>query len=129
MEGARQRAQATVSHRHEKAASHASPFGISGPRDGVLHNNGEGFNMAFLSRARPAIAISGLSTFLLSAHPMDCGAAYKVFWQNVSTRETPPDRLAATSRSALRIYDACQTGHVPNPETLFERLKVAHFKM
>jgi hypothetical protein len=81
--------------------------------------------MAFLSRARPAIAISGLGTFLLSAHPMDCGAAYKVFWQNVSTRETPPDRLVATSRSALRIYDACQTGHVPNPESLFERLTAA----
>jgi hypothetical protein len=81
------------------------------------------------SLSRPAIVITGLSAFLLSAHPMDCGAAYKMFWQNVSTRETPPDRLVVTSRTALRIYDACQTGDVPNPESLFERLKDAHFKM
>jgi hypothetical protein len=107
----------------------ASPFRTSGLVTECSHNSGEGVSMAFLSRARPAILITSLSTLLISAHPMDCRVAYKVFWQDVSTRETPPGRLAATSRSALRIYDACQTGHVPNPESLFERLKVAHFKM
>jgi len=29
------------------------------------------------------------------------------------------DRLATIHRSALRIFDACDSGHVDNPDTMF----------
>jgi hypothetical protein len=66
----------------------------------------------------------GLASFETACSAFDCGAAYKAFWQEFRELAAylPGDRLAALSRRALRTYDACRTGDVHDPNTLFEQL-------
>ena len=72
-----------------------------------------------------------LSAVLLSVTAMpvstdvNCGKAYMNFLERVSHRgdETSGDRLAVLHRSALRIFDACDIGHMDNPEPLFRKLE------
>jgi hypothetical protein len=53
---------------------------------------------------------------------IDCSAAYKNSLERLKQKALPPERLAALSRQALRIYDACKTDDVRQPKTLFENL-------
>jgi hypothetical protein len=53
---------------------------------------------------------------------MDCSAAYKSSLEKLKQKDLPPARLAALSRQALRIYDACKTDDMRHAETLFESL-------
>jgi hypothetical protein len=45
--------------------------------------------------------------------------------QRVSDRvdHLPPERLAALHRGGLRIFDACDSGHLQNPERKFRSLE------
>ncbi len=65
-----------------------------------------------------SVAVSAQST-------VDCAARYKAFMQKMA-REEPKklsgEQLAALNRKAQRIYDACQTGHLSDPRSMFENL-------
>jgi hypothetical protein len=54
-----------------------------------------------------------------------CGNAYVSFIERMSrrTREINAERLAQTHRMGLRIFDACDTGHLENAEQKFRDLE------
>jgi hypothetical protein len=53
-----------------------------------------------------------------------CPAAYVDFVQRVAARsDLSADRLAALHRRGLRIFDACDSGHLQNPERTFKSLE------
>jgi hypothetical protein len=47
---------------------------------------------------------------------------YKVYVANIEQTESSPERKAALNRWALRAYDACATGDLPNAKGVFDRL-------
>jgi hypothetical protein len=54
----------------------------------------------------------------------DCGQAYKSML-SVIERKKPrlsPEAQVALERTALRLYNACQTGHLDQPGELFNKL-------
>ena len=55
----------------------------------------------------------------------NCGNAYGKFLARISQRgETiTSDRLARLHRKALRIYDACDAGHMDAAEAMFRELE------
>ena len=56
---------------------------------------------------------------------VNCGKAYMNFLERVSHHgdEMAGGRLATLHRSALRIFDACDIGHIDNPEPIFRKLE------
>jgi hypothetical protein len=55
----------------------------------------------------------------------ECAAKYKSFMQKMTREEQSKmsgERLADLNRKAQRIYDACQTGHLSDPRSMFESL-------
>ena len=54
-----------------------------------------------------------------------CSTAYVDFVQRVSDRvdHLPAERLAALHRGGLRVFDACDSGHLQNPERKFRSLE------
>jgi hypothetical protein len=52
----------------------------------------------------------------------DCSTAYKNAIARLRHMQVSPERLAALSRRALRIYDACQTGDLEGANSFFEKL-------
>jgi len=53
---------------------------------------------------------------------LDCERDYKSALERLNRQRMPPERLAALSRKALRVFDACQTGDLKEPKRLFESL-------
>jgi hypothetical protein len=55
----------------------------------------------------------------------DCAAAYLDFMERAGNRASTisPEQLARSHRSALRIYYACETGHLQDTEGRFRRLE------
>ena len=51
-----------------------------------------------------------------------CVEAYKNFVEDLTHRDISPEQRRALHRWALRAFDACETGDVPDVEGLFERL-------
>jgi hypothetical protein len=71
--------------------------------------------------------VASLGLIILPVSPggqFDCGEAYKGFRQKLDRKyaELSPERLAALSRKALRVYDACQTHDLRDAKALFESL-------
>jgi hypothetical protein len=67
----------------------------------------------------------GLMGAVASAQDVDCGKAYASAMDKLRRDEqakAPPERLAAMRRTAMRIQHACQTGHMQDPKSLFEKL-------
>ena len=56
---------------------------------------------------------------------VNCESAYVNFVQRVSQRASAlsGDRLATLHRRALRIFDACDGGHINNPDFRFRDLE------
>ena len=56
---------------------------------------------------------------------VNCGNAYTAFLERLSNRAdaVSGDRLATLHRSALRIFDVCDSGHMDNPEPMFRELE------
>ena len=71
-----------------------------------------------------SVVILGLSAMPLSSDA-NCGNAYVAFVDGLSGRPDArsADRLATIHRSALRILDACDSGHIDNPDTKFRDLE------
>jgi hypothetical protein len=73
-------------------------------------------------------ALIALVLVTLWAAPLDaaerCNAAYRAFMHRLNERAhaLPITRLVALHRQAVRIFDACETGDLPDPEALFRRL-------
>jgi len=72
-----------------------------------------------------------LSAVLLSVTAMpvstdvNCENAYINYLERLSDRgdAVSGDRLATLHRGALRIFDACDGGHMDNPEPMFRKLE------
>lgn len=72
-----------------------------------------------------AVALTLMSMAVSAQSNMDCAARYKSFMEKMTREEQSKmsgERLAALNRKAQRIYDACLTGHLADPRTLFESL-------
>jgi hypothetical protein len=70
------------------------------------------------------------SPAVLAQGKMDCGKAYKGFWDKLEREKyakITPEQLAGVSRMALRAYDACQAGDDQDARALFERLDKMKF--
>jgi hypothetical protein len=70
-----------------------------------------------------AVALGLLAT--PSATQIDCGSPYVAFLQRVSFRAEamPGERLVAIHRRALRIFDACDCGHMTDVERRLAELE------
>jgi len=66
-----------------------------------------------------------LGALIAGAGERTCSTAYVDFAQRVSNRadSLPAERLAALHRGGLRIFDACDSGHLQNPERKFRSLE------
>lgn len=53
---------------------------------------------------------------------IDCAKAYNNYLESLRHKNVPPERRTILRRWALRAYDACVTGDVPDVEGLFESL-------
>jgi hypothetical protein len=83
--------------------------------------------------ARCMLRLSVSSAFALFSMAMptsaqsnfDCGKAYKNVLDKIKREQDAKmsgERLAALNRKVQRIYDACQTGHLQDPQALFQDL-------
>ena len=56
---------------------------------------------------------------------VNCDHAYVGFLERISHRgdEVSGDRLATLHRGALRIFDACDSGHMDHPEPALRQLE------
>ena len=72
------------------------------------------------------MALGVLAGAALAQGKMDCGKAYKGFWDKLDREryaKISSEQLAGISRLALRAYDACQAGDEQDAKSLFERLE------
>jgi hypothetical protein len=68
--------------------------------------------------------VLGMSAMPISADG-NCGDSYVHFLDRVSLsgNAMSGDRLATLHRSALRIFDACDSGHMQNADAMFWELE------
>lgn len=72
------------------------------------------------------LGLSGIFlVFATTNSAVNCDGAYVHFLQHVSQRASflSGERLATFHRRGLRIFDACDSGHISNPETRFRELE------
>ena len=72
-----------------------------------------------------SLVIFGLTAEAAAPQPnFDCDKAYKSFWERLDREMYAKCRPSSSwsSRKALHIYHACQTGDVEDAKGLFERL-------
>jgi len=76
------------------------------------------------------VALGLMAGAALAQGKMDCGKAYKGFWEKLDREKyakISAEQLAGISRLALRAYDACQAGDEQDARALFERLDKMKF--
>jgi hypothetical protein len=76
------------------------------------------------------VALGVVAGAALAQGKMDCGKAYKGFWDKLEREKyskITPEQLAGVSRMALRAYDACQAGDEQDAKALFEKLERMKF--
>jgi hypothetical protein len=66
----------------------------------------------------------GLATGAVAESDTECGRAYKGMLTTIERKKPTLSAAAqvALQRTALRIYDACLTGHLDRPGQLFDKL-------
>ncbi|HEX2336200.1 MAG TPA: hypothetical protein VHI72_06970 [Hyphomicrobiaceae bacterium] len=66
----------------------------------------------------------GLATVAVAEPDTDCGRAYKGMLTTIERKKPTlsAEAQVALQRTALRIYDACLTGHLDRPGQLFDKL-------
>jgi len=66
----------------------------------------------------------GLATVAVAEPETDCGRAYKGMLTTIERKKPAltAEAQVALQRTALRIYDACLTGHLERPGQLFDKL-------
>jgi hypothetical protein len=73
-----------------------------------------------------ALAVMTIGVTVEAQGDVDCDGMYKGFIERMTRQERgrfTGERLASLHRRAQRIYDACRTGHLDNPKTLFDVLE------
>jgi len=73
-----------------------------------------------------AVVLGVMAVAASAEDDFDCEKAYKRFWDKQHSEPSAkrsPQRHAALSRKALRIYDACLTNDVYDAKALFDRLE------
>ena len=80
-----------------------------------------------MRRASLVAIILGLSAMPISSDA-NCDIAYQAFIERLSQRgrALSSAQLIATHRSALRIFDACDAGHLDNIEAKLRALEEAN---
>ena len=73
-------------------------------------------------RALLCLAILVLMTAPLSSD-VKCQRAYVTFMEDSGHSQVDGTRLALLHRTALRIFNACDSGHLENPEAYFRKLE------
>jgi hypothetical protein len=68
------------------------------------------------------IAVAVMPGLLPGQGTVSCAEAYKNYVEDLQHRKISPEERTALHRWALRAYDACETGDVPDVPGLFERL-------
>jgi hypothetical protein len=69
------------------------------------------------------IALLTLIVFPISVQgAINCENSYKSSLERLRRMHLPPERFVTFNRRALRIYDACETGDLVDPNSLFENL-------
>ena len=73
----------------------------------------------------PVLCAALLAFLIASDGERRCSTAYVDFVQRVSDRvdHLPAERLAALHRGGLRIFDACDSGHLQKPERTLRSLE------
>ncbi len=72
-----------------------------------------------------AVALGLIAAAVSAEGDFDCQKAYQQFWEKLQrepSAKRSPERHAALSRKAQRIYEACMTNDVYDPKALFDRL-------
>jgi len=65
----------------------------------------------------------GLATVAVAEPDTDCGQAYRGMLTTIERKKPlSAEAQVALQRTALRIYDACLTGHLERPGQLFDNL-------
>jgi hypothetical protein len=79
---------------------------------------------AVLSALTLALVATPTSTYVV-ATSVDCGSSYVSFLERVSRRDAAmsADQLAALHRGSLRIFYACDSGHLADVQTKFFELE------
>ena len=70
-----------------------------------------------------------LTTATVAAQVPDCGRAYQGMLGTIERKKPTlsPEAQVALQRMALRLYDACLTGHLEQPGELFDKLARAKY--
>jgi len=78
-----------------------------------------------MTRALLSAFILGIPLVTPSSSAVDCGSPYVAFLQRVSlrTEAMPGEALVALHRRALRIFDACDCGHMTDVERRLAELE------
>lgn len=72
------------------------------------------------------VALGVVAGSALAQGKMDCGKAYKGFFEKLDRQKyakMTPDQLSGINRLALRAYDACHAGDAQDARALFQRLE------
>ena len=79
---------------------------------------------AMLSALALALVATPTSTYVASTS-VDCGSSYVSFLERVSHRGAAMsgDQLATLHRGSLRIFHACDSGHLADVQTKFVELE------
>ena len=73
-------------------------------------------------RLSVTVALLAMSASPL-ASKVDCGQPFISFVQKINEKPIPGSELAAVHRHALRIFDACDTGHLLDPDVRLRQLE------
>jgi hypothetical protein len=72
-------------------------------------------------------ALAVMPGILPGRSTVGCAEAYKNYLEALKHRKISPEQRNALHRWALRAYDACETGDIPDVEGLFQRLDRERF--
>jgi hypothetical protein len=74
-----------------------------------------------MARALLGAVILAMTAVPLSSE-VDCDNAYRTFMEGSGRSEIDGDRLASLHRAALRIFNACDSGHLQDPDARLRKL-------
>jgi hypothetical protein len=81
-------------------------------------------SLRLVRRIAPSLLALGVSAVAFAEPGQNCGEAYKAMLSTIERKKPTLSAEAqlARQRMALRLYDACQTGHLEHPGELFDKL-------
>lgn len=73
------------------------------------------------------LALAVMPGLLPGQSTVGCFEAYKSYLEGLKQRKISPEQRKALHRWAMRAYDACESGDVPDVQGLFEKLDRERF--